>query len=144
MTGISKWYRSCKYNTKIIYVAHNLTRMCYRNRSITVILTCSQLGSIHTVPEQHKIFQLCNPSSVSTNGAWHRCSVTAVLPSLLEKAFWMPNLSTLEGQTDKCRYNAEENSVLLQRRQRSQVLARHTLQVYHFKRSKPVYMWTHF
>lgn len=35
-----------------------------------------------------------------------------------------------EGQTNKCRYNADENSVL----------ACHALQVYHFKVSKPVYM----
>lgn len=55
---------------------------------------------------------------------------------LLERAFWMPNLSTLEGQTSKCRYIVEENNVLLQRRKHSQVFARYTLWVYHFKTFK--------
>lgn len=52
----------------------------------------------------------------------------------------MPNLSTLEGQTSKCRYIVEENNVLLQRRKHSQVFARYTLWVYHFKLSEAVYM----
>lgn len=78
------------------------------------------------------MFHLCKPTSVSANGAWHRRRVTAVLPSLLEEAFWTPNLSALEGQTSGRRYDAEENSVLLRRRPRSQVRARYTLQLYHF------------
>lgn len=89
---------------------------------------------------QHEIFQLCNPSSGPTNGAWHRRRVTAVLQSLLRKAFWMPNLSTLQGQTNKCRLkNAEENSVLLQKRQTrpSFSMINTRLQVCDFKLSKP-------
>ena len=67
--------------------------------------------------------------------------VTAVLPSLLEKAFWMPDLSTLRGQTNKRRYNARENSVLLQRRPCSQVFARYIVGLSFQTLKSPLYAW---
>lgn len=48
----------------------------------------------------------------------------------------MPNLSRLEGQTNKCRYDTEENGVLQQRHPCSQTVARYTQWLYHFRLSQ--------
>lgn len=66
-------------------------------------------------------FLLCNTSSCFHKwrlAPWH-FFVTAVLSSPFGKGLLgAHNLPSLQGQTNKCRYDAEENCTLLQRRRR--------------------------